>query len=195
MTRVLQVRRGNTAANDKFTGLSGEISYDTDAKTLRVHDGRTLGGFALARQDQLNGGSGSGTICPEFDIHSVPAEFWQRIIATYGHASLQMASGRPMPVSKVSYLDYVFEGISTPKIVKVELVCQTPEAGYAIGDTVAAFGIGSRTNPAPNTFVDNDGLHLRLMLGSENVWVCHKDTGVTTTVTPAKWKALFTVWY
>lgn len=194
MTRVLQIRRGNTAANNKFTGLAGEISFDTDAKTIRVHDGQTLGGFPLARRDEITGNS-TGGVPPQFDINSVPAEFWQEIFSTYGQPNLQMTTGRPMPLSNVAYLDYVFDEIAVPKIINVELVCQTPEAGYAIGDTVAAFGIGSRTNPVPNTFVDNDGLHVRLMLGGENVWVSHKDTGVTTPVTPGKWKVLFTVWY
>ena len=45
MTRVLQIRRGTTEQNDNFTGMIGEITMDTDAKTLRVHDGETQGGF------------------------------------------------------------------------------------------------------------------------------------------------------
>ena len=55
MTRVLQVRRGNTAQNNDFTGLVGEITMDTDAKTLRVHDGETIGGIALARASDIMG--------------------------------------------------------------------------------------------------------------------------------------------
>ncbi len=43
MARVLQIRRGTTAQNDNFTGLSGELSFDTETKTLRVHDGTRLG--------------------------------------------------------------------------------------------------------------------------------------------------------
>ncbi|MBO7656537.1 MAG: hypothetical protein J6W79_02555 [Alphaproteobacteria bacterium] len=53
MSRVLQIRHGTTAQNDNFTGLSGEITFDTTAKTLRVHDCATLGGFDLVR---ANGG-------------------------------------------------------------------------------------------------------------------------------------------
>lgn len=44
MTRVLQLRRGTTAQNNNFTGLPGEITFDMDAKTVRIHDGETLGG-------------------------------------------------------------------------------------------------------------------------------------------------------
>ena len=67
MTRILQIRRGSAAQNDNFTGLSGEITMDTTNKTLRVHDGETLGGFALARADETPSA---------FDINSVSADFW-----------------------------------------------------------------------------------------------------------------------
>ena len=70
MTRVLQLRRGTTAQNNNFTGLPGEITFDMDAKTVRVHDGETLGGFALQRTD--NAATNTGT----FDITTVSDDFW-----------------------------------------------------------------------------------------------------------------------
>ena len=53
MTRNLQHRRGTTAANDNFTGAIGEVTMDTTNNTLRVHDGQTVGGTALAKQDEI----------------------------------------------------------------------------------------------------------------------------------------------
>lgn len=47
MPTVVQFRRGTTAQNNNFTGAVGELSVDTDLDTIRVHDGTTLGGFAL----------------------------------------------------------------------------------------------------------------------------------------------------
>lgn len=47
MAGRFQLRRGNTAQNDAFTGAEGEITYDTQAKGIRVHDGVTPGGNAL----------------------------------------------------------------------------------------------------------------------------------------------------
>lgn len=55
MSRQIQIRRGSAAEHENFTGAPGEITMDTDAKTLRVHDGQTVGGIALARLDQING--------------------------------------------------------------------------------------------------------------------------------------------
>jgi hypothetical protein len=41
------IRRGNTAQNDAYTGYAGELTINTDTKTIRVHDGATLGGTEL----------------------------------------------------------------------------------------------------------------------------------------------------
>jgi hypothetical protein len=43
VTKLL-FKRGNTAQNAAYTGINGEITVDTQAKTLRVHDGVTTGG-------------------------------------------------------------------------------------------------------------------------------------------------------
>lgn len=55
MARQIQIRRGTTLENDNFTGAIGEVTMDTDAKTLRVHDGETVGGVALARVSDVMG--------------------------------------------------------------------------------------------------------------------------------------------
>ena len=44
MAKRLQLRRGTTAQNNAFTGAVGELTYDTEKKQLRVHDGSTVGG-------------------------------------------------------------------------------------------------------------------------------------------------------
>ena len=47
---AIQFRRGTTTQHNSFTGLLGEVTVDTDKKTLVVHDGSTTGGFPLARE-------------------------------------------------------------------------------------------------------------------------------------------------
>ena len=47
---AIQFRRGTTTQHNSFTGLLGEVTVDTDKKTLVVHDGSTVGGFPLARE-------------------------------------------------------------------------------------------------------------------------------------------------
>jgi len=47
MATQVQFRRGTTTQNNAFTGAIGEITYDTQVKTLRLHDGSTAGGGAV----------------------------------------------------------------------------------------------------------------------------------------------------
>jgi len=47
MATQVQFRRGTTTQNNAFTGAIGEITYDSEAKTLRLHDGSTAGGGAV----------------------------------------------------------------------------------------------------------------------------------------------------
>lgn len=65
MSVARQRRRGTTANHAAFTGLAGELTVDTDKKTVVVHDGSTAGGFPLKRDnvaatDKLLGRSTSG---------------------------------------------------------------------------------------------------------------------------------------
>jgi hypothetical protein len=48
MSTQVQYRRGSGSQNDSFTGALGEITVDTTAKTIRVHDGATAGGSNVA---------------------------------------------------------------------------------------------------------------------------------------------------
>ena len=54
MPTQVQFRRGTTSQNNAFTGAAGEISVDTEVKTIRIHDGSTQGGITLARADLTN---------------------------------------------------------------------------------------------------------------------------------------------
>jgi hypothetical protein len=54
MSKRIQLRRGTTAETNAFTGAVGEVTVDTDKKTVVVHDGTTVGGTPLAREADLN---------------------------------------------------------------------------------------------------------------------------------------------
>ena len=47
MAIQVQLRRGTASQNNAFTGAVGEVTVDTTANSLRVHDGTTAGGTAL----------------------------------------------------------------------------------------------------------------------------------------------------
>lgn len=191
MSRVIQLRRGTTNAHSTFTGLIGEVTYDTDAQTLRVHDGQTLGGIALARRDEIP----APTTTPEFDINSVPPAFWQNIVQTYVPNIPQIHQSRLIPVTNTSYLEYAWDMARPALAACATMVCQTPEADYSVGDAVAAFGIGGNANPRPITFTSGTTMHVRLPIGGGTFWVCHKNTGVRTNITNDRWKIQFSIWY
>ena len=48
MAKQLQLRKGTATEHNTFTGANGEVTVDTTNKTLRVHDGSTVGGTQLA---------------------------------------------------------------------------------------------------------------------------------------------------
>jgi len=188
MSRVLQIRRGTTAQNDNFTGLSGEITYDTDTKTIRVHDGTTLGGVVLARADQIP------AVTP-FDIDSVTDAKWAEIIARVAPAPITVTTSDALTVSNTSYIENVFSGISTtPYIIRAFLVCQTAAAGYAVGEETSAFGIGDYACPVFNTSIDSSGLHVSMAVGNAAFWVAHKASGAPTDIVNNEWKLKFRIY-
>ena len=183
MSRVLQIRRGTTAQNDNFTGMSGEITYDTDAKTIRVHDGQTLGGVALARADEIPESSAT------FDIDSVSDEKWSEIVSRVVPAPFTTYTSTNLTIHSTTYIEYVFSGLTTPPlVVRASLVCQTDAAGYITGDETTAFGIGENKNPLFYTYLDNNGVHVRTLIGNQSFWVAHKTTGVATNIANDEWK-------
>lgn len=61
MAVQIQLRRGTAAESDSFTGAIGEVTVDTTNKTLRVHDGATVGGYKVVT---LTGGLVPSTQLP-----------------------------------------------------------------------------------------------------------------------------------
>lgn len=51
MSTTLLLKRGNTSQTSSFTGLSGEVTIDTDKNTVIVHDGSTAGGHEISGSD------------------------------------------------------------------------------------------------------------------------------------------------
>jgi hypothetical protein len=54
MPDQLQLRGGTTVQHSTFTGSSKEVTVDTTKKTAVVHDGSTVGGNPLMREDASN---------------------------------------------------------------------------------------------------------------------------------------------
>lgn len=185
MAKVLQIRRGTAIENDMFTGMPGELSYDTDHRTLRIHDGKCPGGYTLAMAIDESGRA------TDFDLATVPDEFWARIIQRNAPAPYTHHTGFPVPVTKSDKIGYIFDVINDALFARVDLVCQSDEAGYNAGDVVNAFGCGEYTSPMVNVINDGRYTYVRLMVGEQDFWTPHKETGVKTPITNANWRLVF----
>ncbi len=69
MSRQIQIRRGSAAEHDNFTGAIGEITMDTTNKTLRVHDGVTVGGNEIMSMDKFYSNITNCITCIPQDIN------------------------------------------------------------------------------------------------------------------------------
>jgi hypothetical protein len=72
--KQLQLRRGTATATDSFTGAEGEITYVTDTKTVRVHDG-TAGGTELLKADMANVSAGGTTVTIDAKVQLSHADY------------------------------------------------------------------------------------------------------------------------
>ena len=62
MATQVQFRRGTTGQHSAFTGAVGEVTVDTEKKTVSIHDATTAGGFPLLREDFSNSNLSLGSL-------------------------------------------------------------------------------------------------------------------------------------
>ena len=62
MATQVQFRRGTTGEHSAFTGAVGEVTVDTEKKTVCIHDASTVGGFPLLREDFSNSNLALGSL-------------------------------------------------------------------------------------------------------------------------------------
>ena len=62
MATQVQFRRGTTGQHSGFTGAVGEVTVDTEKKSLCVHDATTAGGFPLLKEDGSNSSLALGSL-------------------------------------------------------------------------------------------------------------------------------------
>ena len=62
MATQVQFRRGTTGQHSAFTGAVGEVTVDTEKKTVCIHDASTVGGFPLLLEDGSNSSFSLGSL-------------------------------------------------------------------------------------------------------------------------------------
>ena len=84
MPDQLQLRGGTTAQHTSFTGASKEVTVDTTKKTAVVHDGSTVGGVPLLREDGSNSALALGS-------QGTPSLKWDANTGIYSPGEDQLA--------------------------------------------------------------------------------------------------------
>ena len=62
MATQVQFRRGTTGQHSAFTGAVGEVTVDTEKKTVCIHDASQIGGFPLLKEDASNSNLALGSL-------------------------------------------------------------------------------------------------------------------------------------
>ena len=62
MATQVQFRRGTTGEHYGFTGAVGEVTVDTEKKTVCIHDATQVGGFPLLKEDGSNSSFAPGSL-------------------------------------------------------------------------------------------------------------------------------------
>lgn len=124
MSRQIQIRRGSAAEHENFTGAIGEITMDTTNNTLRVHDGVTAGGTALAKQSELPDLSGADYVV-ESQLPTAQNNYtwyrkyksgWVEQGGIYQKASFSLGSGSTTEINSIAFAITLSE---TPKVVSI----------------------------------------------------------------------------
>jgi hypothetical protein len=162
MSTQVQFRRGTTTQNNAFTGAVGEISVDTDLKTIRLHDGTTAGGGSV----MLNNVSTQTALNKTFSTGSV----WQGTAVGLGYGgtgSALTATAGAVAYSTASGLGLTAAGTSGQVLVS---------GGTNAPTWVAASSISAGTATLATTATNIAG-------GSAGQLIIQADTGLSTFIT------------
>jgi hypothetical protein len=162
MATQVQFRRGTTTQNNAFTGAIGELTYDTEVKTLRLHDGSNAGGGAIvinnnSAQTLLNKTHSTGSI---WNGNAVPLLYGgtgAALTASAGALAYSGASGLALSAVGTAGQILVSGGASAPTWV-----------------SSSSISAGSSTLAATATNIAG---------GSAGQLVIQSDTNVTTFIT------------
>lgn len=143
MAKRLQLRRGTTAETNTFTGAVGEVTVDTNKKTVVVHDGVTAGGFPVAAIANNNGSISlirkDGTVITTISSNGL---FSDTLTSTTTDQALTAAQGKVLQDNK---LDKTANAVSASKLATARTINGTSFDGTADIDINRLISIDDRT--------------------------------------------------
>lgn len=177
MAGQLKLRRGTTSQLANFIGSEGELTYDTEKKQLRVHDGITVGGKVVGDQiqDATTIDKGIVRLATESDITNssetavvTPKNVADMLVGVGSlakgfralfSARLTQMNGTNISNGKTITCNITAHGLSVGDVVSVDYVYRpTPAADQRVTDTVTITSVASAdtfTFTSPRTAIDS----------------------------------------
>ena len=194
MSTQVQFRRGTTTQNNAFTGAIGEISVDTDLKTIRLHDGTTAGGGStmlntVSAQTALNKTFSTGSVWQGNAVGLAYGGTGSSLTANAGAVAYSTANGLALSASGTSGQILTSGGLGAPTWVAASSISAgtatvattaTNIAGGSAGQLIIQADTGLSTfitAGATGTFLKSAGA------GYAPTWAT-ADITIGTTVTP-----------
>lgn len=127
MSTQVQFRRGTTTQNNAFTGAQGELSIDTDLKTIRLHDGTTAGGGStmlnnISSQTALNKTFSTGSVWQGNAVGLGYGGTGSALTPTAGAVLYSTASGLALSSAGTSGQILVSGGTGSPTFVSASSI-------------------------------------------------------------------------
>ena len=148
MSKRVQLRKGTAAEHSTFTGANGEVTVDTTNKTLRVHDGTTVGGTILAT---LTGGLVPATQLP-LNNTLTSTSTTQALTAAQGKVLADRAFGYAQSWQEVTA--FRAKGTSytnnTGKPISVAVIVDYSDGDGGLEALVGGVTVGELYGEAPN---------------------------------------------
>lgn len=166
MATQVQWRGGSTLEHSTFTGAPKEITVDTSKKTLVVHDGVTVGGYPLAREDDLiNRFTGViadffGSVDPSTDPTNgiIPGAVWADTVSQTIKRRNAANDGWIIEGRLFKSSLPIIEAVDVPTvdIGPIHIVGQGPAEWNTITNTYIPIGGGAQGGGADKVFWVND---------------------------------------
>jgi hypothetical protein len=147
MATQVQFRRGTTTQNNAFTGAIGEITYDTEVKTLRLHDGTNAGGGAIvinnsSAQTLTNKTHSTGSVWNGAAIPLLYGGTGAALTASAGALAYSGASGLALSAVGTAGQILVSGGASAPTWVNSSTITAGTASSATIAQNIAGGSAG-----------------------------------------------------
>jgi hypothetical protein len=149
MPTAVQLRRGTTAQHSAFTGAVGEVTVDTDKKTLVVHDGATPGGNPLTRSGQI----------ANADISNTAAIAYTKLSLSGSIVNADISNTSSIAYSKLNLAGSVVNAdISASAAIADIKLATISTAGKVSGSAITSGTIGGTTGISTSGAISTTGV-------------------------------------